>query len=50
MLLLSMSPPAARHVIDAAFDRQARGNQLVSLLDSTTSYIALFILPVTCCL
>ncbi|KAG8657943.1 uncharacterized protein LOC110611453 [Manihot esculenta] len=31
MLLLSMSPPAARHVIDAAFDRQARGNQLAAL-------------------
>lgn len=29
MLLLS-SPPAARHVIDAAFDRQGRGRQLVS--------------------
>ena len=32
MLLLS-SPPAARHVIDAAFDRQGRGRQLVSTSD-----------------
>ncbi|XP_048234837.1 uncharacterized protein LOC8289743 isoform X1 [Ricinus communis] len=30
-LLLTMSPPAARHVIDAAFDRQARGKQLAAL-------------------
>lgn len=28
--LLSSSPPAARHVIYAAFDRQGRGKQLVS--------------------
>ncbi|RVW79349.1 hypothetical protein CK203_040851 [Vitis vinifera] len=28
-LLLLSSPPAARHVIDAAFDRQGRGRQLV---------------------
>jgi hypothetical protein len=33
MLLLSISPPAARHVIDAAFDRQAHGIQLVSASD-----------------
>lgn len=32
-LLLSFSPPAARHVIHAAFDRQARGKQLVSASD-----------------
>ncbi|XP_021667274.2 uncharacterized protein LOC110655320 [Hevea brasiliensis] len=30
-LLLCMLPPAARHVINAAFDRQARGNQLAAL-------------------
>ncbi|XP_050218541.1 uncharacterized protein LOC126669186 isoform X2 [Mercurialis annua] len=30
-LLLSMLPPAARHVIYAAFDRQARGKQLAAL-------------------
>ncbi|CAK7327742.1 unnamed protein product [Dovyalis caffra] len=30
-LLLTSSPPAARHVIDAAFDKQARGKQLASL-------------------
>ncbi|KDP45863.1 hypothetical protein JCGZ_15307 [Jatropha curcas] len=30
-LLLSMSPSPARHVIDAAFDRQARGKQLAAL-------------------
>nr|POE66543.1 26s proteasome non-atpase regulatory subunit 5 [Quercus suber] len=28
VLLLSSSPPAARHVIDAAFDRQGHGKQL----------------------
>jgi hypothetical protein len=31
VLLLSSSPPAARHVIDAAFDRQGHGKQLVSM-------------------
>ncbi|KAL5565291.1 hypothetical protein UlMin_028455 [Ulmus minor] len=30
-LLLSSSPPAARHVVDAAFDRQGRGKQLAAL-------------------
>ncbi|KAJ6966393.1 hypothetical protein NC652_004070 [Populus alba x Populus x berolinensis] len=30
-LLLTFSPPAARHVIDAAFDKHARGKQLASL-------------------
>lgn len=30
-LLLLSSPPAARHVIDAAFDRQAHGKQLAAL-------------------
>ncbi|XP_034678997.1 uncharacterized protein LOC117909188 isoform X1 [Vitis riparia] len=30
-LLLLSSPPAARHVIDAAFDRQGRGRQLAAL-------------------
>ncbi|KAG6793816.1 hypothetical protein POTOM_003039 [Populus tomentosa] len=30
-LLLTISPPAARHVIDAAFDKHARGKQLASL-------------------
>ncbi|KAJ6301580.1 hypothetical protein OIU77_015812 [Salix suchowensis] len=30
-LLLTISPPPARHVIDAAFDKQARGKQLASL-------------------
>uniref|UniRef100_A0A5B7CBC0 26S proteasome non-ATPase regulatory subunit 5 n=1 Tax=Davidia involucrata TaxID=16924 RepID=A0A5B7CBC0_DAVIN len=30
-LLLSSSSPAARHVIDAAFDRQGRGKQLAAL-------------------
>lgn len=29
-LLLLCLPPAARHVIDAAFDRQGHGKQLVS--------------------
>ena len=32
-LLLTISPPAARHVIDAAFDKHARGKQLVSASD-----------------
>ncbi|KAK4576873.1 hypothetical protein RGQ29_027423 [Quercus rubra] len=31
VLLLSSSPPAARHVIDAAFDRQGHGKQLSAL-------------------
>lgn len=31
-LLLLSSPPAARHVIYAAFERQGRGKQLVSTL------------------
>ncbi|KAF5478636.1 hypothetical protein F2P56_005179 [Juglans regia] len=30
-LILSSSPPAARHVIDAAFDRQGHGKQLSAL-------------------
>ncbi|KAA8523937.1 hypothetical protein F0562_010360 [Nyssa sinensis] len=30
-LVLSSSPPAARHVVDAAFDRQGRGKQLAAL-------------------
>ncbi|KAH7544096.1 hypothetical protein JRO89_XS15G0104300 [Xanthoceras sorbifolium] len=30
-LLLASVPPAARHVIDAAFDRQGRGKQLAAL-------------------
>ncbi|XP_073141255.1 uncharacterized protein [Henckelia pumila] len=30
-LLLSTSPPAARHVVDAAFDRQHHGKQLAAL-------------------
>ncbi|CAN1160590.1 26S proteasome non-ATPase regulatory subunit 5 [Linum perenne] len=30
-LVLTLSPPPARHVIDAAFDRQARGKQLAGL-------------------
>ncbi|KAF9666742.1 hypothetical protein SADUNF_Sadunf16G0260400 [Salix dunnii] len=30
-LLLTISPPSARHVIDAAFDKHARGKQLASL-------------------
>ncbi|KAF3442474.1 hypothetical protein FNV43_RR16390 [Rhamnella rubrinervis] len=30
-LLLSSSPPAVRHVVDAAFDRQGRGKQLAAL-------------------
>ncbi|KAL5564322.1 hypothetical protein UlMin_027486 [Ulmus minor] len=30
-LLLLSSPPAARHVVDAAFDRQGRGKQLAAL-------------------
>lgn len=29
-LLLSSSPPAARHVVNTAFDWQGRGKQLVS--------------------
>lgn len=31
-LLLSSSPPAARHVIHSAFDRQGHGKQLVNML------------------
>ncbi|XP_024022732.1 uncharacterized protein LOC21395369 [Morus notabilis] len=30
-LLLSSSPPSARHIINAAFDRQGRGKQLAAL-------------------
>ncbi|CAN0890633.1 26S proteasome non-ATPase regulatory subunit 5 [Linum grandiflorum] len=30
-LVLTLSPPPARHVIDAAFDRQMRGKQLAAL-------------------
>ncbi|XP_021890187.1 uncharacterized protein LOC110808875 [Carica papaya] len=30
-LILSMSPPAARHVINAAFDRQRHGRQLAAM-------------------
>lgn len=41
-LLLSGSSAAARHVIDAAFDRQGpqgHGRQLVSELDTYSSYL-----------
>ena len=52
MLLLS-SPPAARHVIDAAFDRQGRGRQLVSTSDpvvlSLYSYQVFFIFFISFC-
>lgn len=29
-MILSTTPPIARHVVDAAFDRQQHGKQLVS--------------------
>jgi len=41
-LLLSGSSPAARHVIDAAFERQGpqgHGKQLVSELDSFSPFL-----------
>lgn len=34
VLLLSSFPPAARHIVHAAFDKQGRGKQLVSMSNS----------------
>ena len=52
-LLLLSSPPAARHVIDAAFDRQGRGRQLVSTSDpvvlSLYSYQVFFMFFISFC-
>lgn len=41
VLLLSSSPPAARHVIDAAFDRQGHGKQLVNM-QILSHYLCIF--------
>jgi hypothetical protein len=47
-LLLSSSPPAARHVIHSAFDRQGHGKQLVNMLflSHDLRICAFFFLPV----
>jgi len=41
VLLLSSSPPAARHVIVAAFDRQGHGKQLVNM-QILSHYLCIF--------